>query len=133
MALCITAHGYPRDHGPFQKGEAPPSVPLTECILVKTQYLAGDMADYPSVLYFVAPNDPKRTTLKLERLIGTNSCEWRITVLDGKGRPISAPATNDMPSYIASVKSADLNQDGRTDFLVNISGLPFWSDHRNTF
>jgi hypothetical protein len=120
MAACVAAHGYPKAHAPFQRGEAPPSVPLTECTLVKSQYLAGDMADYPSVLYFVAPHDSKRTTLKLERLIATNSCSWRISVLDASGRPISAPATNDMPSYVYSVRSADLNEDGHTDFLVNI-------------
>src|SRR5947209_1391919 len=108
MALCGIAHGYPKAHAPFQKGKAPPSVLLTECTVVKSQYLPGDTADYPSILYFVAPNAPKRTTLKLERLIDTNSCWWRITVLDGKGTPISTPATNDMPSYVYSVRSADL-------------------------
>jgi hypothetical protein len=120
MALCGAAHGYPKDHAPFQKGEAPPSVRSTACSIVKRQYLGDDEADCQSILYFAAPHDPKGTMLKMERLTDTNSCCWRITVLDGKGRPISTPATNDMPSYVYSVRSADLNQDGQTDFLVNI-------------
>jgi len=120
MALCVSAHGYPKEHSPFQKGEAPSSVRLPACILVKSQSLAGDLADYPSVLFFAAPNDPQKTTLKLERLSGTNAYGWRVTVLDGNGRPISAPATNDMSGDVYSVECADLNQDGQTDFLVNI-------------
>src|SRR4051812_32876644 len=112
MGLFGIAHGYPRAHGPFQNGKAPLSVRLAECTVVKSQYAPGDRADCPSILFFIAPNVPKRTTLKLERLIDTNCFCWRITVLDGEGRPISIPATNDMPSYGYSVRSADFNQDG---------------------
>src|SRR6266478_5197837 len=86
MALCEAAHGYPKDHGPFQKGEAPTSVPLTDCALVKKQYVAHDEANRPSVLYFAAPQDPKRARLKMEYFINTGSNWWRITVLDGEGR-----------------------------------------------
>ncbi len=120
MALCGVAHGYPKHYAPFQKGEAPQPVPLLDCSIVKEQYVADDFPDYPSILYFTAPRDSTRTVLKMERLVEANSPCWRITALDRKRRPISTPATNYMTSYSYSVKSADLNQDGQTDFLVNI-------------
>lgn len=120
MSSCVNAQSFLKDYGPFQKGESPPSVPLTECILLKSQYKAGDTVDDPSVLYFVVPHDSKKRTLKLEQPNGTNSYESRITVLDSKGRPLSPPATNEMLRYVNSVKCADLNQDGQTDFIVNL-------------
>jgi hypothetical protein len=45
---------------------------------------------------------------------------WQVTVRDKKGISLSKPVTNDMPTHCIRVSTADLNQDGETDFIVNI-------------
>lgn len=119
IALCGVAHGYPTSHGPFQLGEVPPSVPLMNCAIAKEEYPAGNKADEPSGVYYTAPRDPNRATLKMERLISDSS--WRISVLNGDGILISAAVTNFIPFSAYRVRSADLNHDSQPDFIVNIS------------
>jgi len=114
------ALGYPKDYGPFQKAETPQSVELSDCPLIRCEYKSDDITNYPSILFFAAGPDGTGTIVRAERIISTNDCYWWISVLDAKGTPISGLATNEMSSYIYRVQCADLNGDGKADFLVNI-------------
>jgi hypothetical protein len=120
IVSSVISYGSPGGHGPFQKGEEPLPVSLADCKPFRSEYKMEDETNYPGILYFRAPGDTRGAILKMERMIKTNDCYWCILVLDRKGRPISTLATNDMASYVYSVYSADLNQDGQADFLVNI-------------
>jgi len=122
-AVCAEANGYPKDHGPFPLGQSPSKVRLHACRLVKVEHLPDDGPEYPSILYYAEKADAKKLVVRMEALSGTNAYGWVIIVLDGKGVPLSKPATNNMPGFVSSVFCADLNQDGQPDFLVNI-----WSE-----
>ncbi len=117
MIFNAAAYGYPEPHGPFEKGHAPQSVLRVDWEVVNSARL-GD--GEPGPWCFVAPDDSKKTTLELERIMEAESCFLRITVVDGHGRALSNTWTKAMPSDLFRVNSMDLNQDGRPDFIVDI-------------
>ena len=94
-------------------------VTLTDCSY-GTQHLPGDETDYPSIYLFRAAQDNSGVVVKIERVTETNAYGWCIAVLGRRGSPLSALVTNDIPSYGINVRSANLNQDNKPDFLVNI-------------
>ena len=117
-ATCL--FGYPPSYGPFADGESPQKVVRKQWVVTKQQKQPGQEAEYPSLWCFAESEGSTGPTVWLRRVEHPKGDEWEITVKDRNGTPISEPSTNDMPSYVIYVSTADLNRDGIPDFMVQI-------------
>lgn len=115
-ATCSSSPSYQKSYSPFEQGESPQEVAFDECVA------SGGDAKNPDTFYFSISNASSSPTVKLQ-LIKIPWDMWQITVSDRSEKPLCNPVTNDMPSHIIRVFTADLNQDGDPDFMVNICSL----------
>ena len=111
------AHGYPAAYGPFERGEFPAQAAVRECVPVSP---AGQGAPHPISLSFAISIDSGAPIVHLKRIGHDMDISWIITVTGKDGKPLGQSTTNDMPSNYVSTYSADMNQDGIPDFMVNI-------------
>jgi len=106
-------------YGPFAKGETPQKVAIRTCVELekKTHEQTGNATDvwrYAKSETSIAP------FVKLRRIKNNAGDTCEITVNDKDEKPLCALATDDMPGDYFTVFTADLNQDGEPDFMVNI-------------
>lgn len=113
-AICSA---YPQAHGPFEPGAGPSRVQLRKCILIHEQQGGVGARFTMGTKGYALAKEPSAPLVRLEKAGEV----WAIDVLDPKGTPLlERPTTNDMPGFLAGVFGADLNRDGKADFVVNI-------------
>jgi hypothetical protein len=112
-----TVHGYPAAYGPFERGEFPSQVAVSECVMLSS----GEQMPPPQKsLSFAISTNSGTPVVHLQRVGNDMDLSWIITVTGKDGKRLGKSAINDMPSDYVSTYSADLNQDGIPDFMVNI-------------
>ena len=111
--------GYPEGHGPFRTGQEPAAIARNQCELVRNETspsgkIAGEVRQY-------RPRGTRKDQDQITvALLGT-ARGWMIEVRDAQGKSLMlAPATNSMTTSQIEVSSCELNQDGLTDFIVNV-------------
>jgi hypothetical protein len=119
LGLSSEVFGYPRGYGPFRAGRKPESPPLFKCKLVAEQTPPGDNIDGALRRYRPAANRKARAQTTLVLRGTTNG--WAVSLLDARGKHLlPAAVTNTMSRCEMEVFSAELNQDGLPDFIVNV-------------
>ena len=116
LAFRSETEAYPKEYGPFTPEESPTIVPLTKCSNVKGMDTTAYEKSFPKMQFFVTKKETATRIVGIEPLTRTGG--WRIAIFDGNGLRISQLMINDVVGGIAYVKSADLNQDGKPDFIV---------------
>lgn len=110
IAIACAAIAAPPGHEPFPPGKAPRSMPLTKCVCTE----AVSQADQWIFTY----RPPDRKAFIKVRLVDGRS---EISLLGSDGRSLLAhPAINEMGSGLHHVYTADLNADGKPDYIVEV-------------
>jgi hypothetical protein len=84
-------------------------------VLIRDEF-SSDSDVCPSARFFAISKRRQTPLIRLQRGDG-----WDINALDANGAPLlSAAASSDELSFVTKVFTADLNRDGKPDFIVNI-------------
>jgi len=118
LSAGVSTYGYPEGYGPFEKEELPDKALMRECVLLSP----SEQKERHSAVMSFAESLNLATPVVVLRRTGTEYSyrAWSVTVNGNDGKPLSAATTNDSPSDFITVYTADLNQDGQPDFVVNI-------------
>lgn len=111
-----TVGAYPPRYGPFETKQAPSSIPLSKCDLIRQSGKSEDGVAGVTCLY----RDKHHPQWSVQLTGTTNS--WIIELLDAQGKDrLCGVVTNRLDSSFVDVYSADLNQDRPPDFIVNVN------------
>jgi hypothetical protein len=118
LSAGVSTYGYPEGYGPFERGELTDKVMMRECVLLSP---SEQKDKQPAVMSFAESRNLATPVVVLRRT-GTEYSyrAWCVTITGNDGKPMSAATTNNSPSDFITVYTADLNQDGQPDFVVNI-------------
>ena len=109
--ICSHVNAYPEAYGPFEPGQESAAFPLQEChTLDATATLSNATSIYAA---------SRSATVRLQFSTATNQTHY-VTITDAAGKPLSdqQELADISEAMIAQVYTADLNKDGKPDFVA---------------
>ena len=119
---ALPAAAAPLGHGPFEPGHEPGQVRLRDCQQPTRQGKpVFEEAGGVRSTSFTLPGSPGAPAVRVRshKAAGAaDKAEWDVFMVDAAGARLSGVETSGMPSEFFSVLSADLNGDGKPDYIL---------------